>query len=295
MWQLQHGHQAEARDDLLAGFTLARSSSQDGTLIAALVQIAAENICYSIIAENFYQFSPETLEQLLKGFDAAPARSTIADCIESERAFFRDWLVNKIRGWQQAYPGNDAKVMAEIHDIVASTEGEEEGKANQVSLADRVSKAAGGTSEGVLKLLEQEEPFYQRITAILALPPAEYESQIKAFMADVQASPNPFIQPFFNSWEKCRAREYVMMIRQAQVRAGIELKLRGQEAFRSVSDPLGNGPFALSRFNFEGVDRGFELKSAYEGKYPNTLIFVEKDGPPFRLEGPNAGKPVTTP
>src|SRR5439155_24747515 len=102
------------------------------------------------------------------------------------------------------------------------------------------------------------------------------------------------IQPFFNAWEKCRAREYVVLIRQAQVRAAVELKLRGLEAFRSINDLLGSGLFALCRFNFEGVDRGFELRSAYEGKYPNSLIFVKKDGPPFRLEGPNAGKPVTS-
>ncbi|HZI31791.1 MAG TPA: hypothetical protein VFF11_05590, partial [Candidatus Binatia bacterium] len=40
MWDLQNGRQEDARDDLLAAFSLARNSSRDGTLIAALVQIA---------------------------------------------------------------------------------------------------------------------------------------------------------------------------------------------------------------------------------------------------------------
>jgi hypothetical protein len=51
-------------------------------------------------------------------------------------------------------------------------------------------------------------------------------------------------------------------------------------------DPCGNGPFAFQRFVFEGVDRGFELKSAYTGLgYSCALIFVEKEGPPFNVSG----------
>jgi hypothetical protein len=58
-------------------------------------------------------------------------------------------------------------------------------------------------------------------------------------------------------------------------------------------DPLGNGPFTCQRFVFEGVDRGFELKSAYAGlKYPCALIFVEKEGPAFRTDGPYLGHPL---
>src|SRR5437016_12030350 len=61
-WHLQNQHQADARDDLLAAFTLARNIGRDGTLISVLVQIAAENIGCNIIAENFGKFTPETLQ-----------------------------------------------------------------------------------------------------------------------------------------------------------------------------------------------------------------------------------------
>jgi len=56
MWHLQNGRQAEARDDLLTVFALARNLSHDGVLISALVQIAMENILASVVAENFYRF-----------------------------------------------------------------------------------------------------------------------------------------------------------------------------------------------------------------------------------------------
>ena len=46
MWDLQHGNQTGARDDLLAAFVLGRNASRDGTLIGALVQDASEAIVY---------------------------------------------------------------------------------------------------------------------------------------------------------------------------------------------------------------------------------------------------------
>src|SRR4030095_14792516 len=42
MWHLQNGRQAEARDDLLAAFTLARNVSRDGVLVSAMIQMASE-------------------------------------------------------------------------------------------------------------------------------------------------------------------------------------------------------------------------------------------------------------
>src|SRR5882672_1429231 len=81
LWALQQGRETQARDDLLATFTLARNLSRDGVLISALVQVAIENIVGSMVAENFYRFSPETLRQLVDGFAAAPARGTMAACI----------------------------------------------------------------------------------------------------------------------------------------------------------------------------------------------------------------------
>jgi len=54
------------------------------------------------------------------------------------------------------------------------------------------------------------------------------------------------------------------------------------------------GPFAFGAFVFDGVDRGFQLKSAYAGLgFPEVLIFVEKDGPPFRVNWKNAGQALS--
>jgi hypothetical protein len=77
------------------------------------------------------------------------------------------------------------------------------------------------------------------------------------------------------------------------VRAAIEYKLRGDAGFQSVVDPLGDGLFGFQRFIFEGVDRGFQLKSAYAGRgFRETLIFVEKEGTLFNVTGLKAGQAV---
>jgi len=78
------------------------------------------------------------------------------------------------------------------------------------------------------------------------------------------------------------------------VHAAVAYKLRGAEGFDNVMDPCGQGPFQMQRFVFQGVDRGFELKGDYSGRgFPEVMIFVEKAGPAFYVNGKNAGQPVT--
>ena len=292
MWALQQGRPADARDDLLAAFTLGRNSATDGLMISAFVQIAIENTVCSTVAENFHQFSPETLKQLAEGFAAAPPRCTIAACIPAEKSSFPVWLVGKILELRKENPGNDAKVMAGIHELFAFMDapGEGESVPLQPSPWEQVTEAAGGASEGVLKLLRQLEPLYQRFAAIMALPPSEFEAQMKPFYAEIVHSPNPFVSLNFTALWKARSREFANLAELAMVRAAVEYKLHGEPGLQSVTDPCGQGPFAFERFVLEGVDRGFVLKSAYEGRgFPQVLIFVEKDGPPFMVNGKNAG------
>jgi hypothetical protein len=288
MWELQRNHQAEARDDLLAGFALARNASRDGTLIALLVQFASESIHCATIAENFGRFSPETLRQLVSGLDAPPARPTIAAMMAREKTSFLDWFVNKVLDLQKENPGNDAKVMAEIHNLIAPMESNESGERK---IWEPLVRAAGGTSAGILQVLHEEGLLYQRLSQILALPKSEYAAQQKQFSAEVQASPNPLVAASFPAFEKARLREFRIEVWLAMVRAAAQYRLNGEAGFQSVADPFGQGPFQFQSFQFEGVDRGFALKSAYDGSgFPEVLIFVDKEGPAFRVDGPHVGE-----
>jgi hypothetical protein len=289
MWELQHGEQAEARNDLLAAFVMGRNISTDGSILSALVQIAMENIVCSTVAENYYQLSPETLKQLADGMEAAPARGTMATAMKSEKATARDYLLNRILASRNVYSTNDAKVM-EV--FLGGTEGfSRDDEQFATNFVQHIVTASGGTSEGVIRLLRDMDPFYERITKIMTLPPSEVEERIKQFDADVQNSTNPFVSLFLVALGKVRPKEIQIEVAEAMVRAAVEYKLHGEAGLRTVTDPCGAGPFAIQRFIFEGVDRGFELKSASAGVgYPVVMIFVEKDGPPFNVSFRNAGE-----
>ncbi|HEY5911425.1 MAG TPA: hypothetical protein VJA21_12565 [Verrucomicrobiae bacterium] len=296
MWDLQQGKAEEARDDWLAAFSLARNISSDGTVISMLVQLATEAIEYNTLAENFGKFPPEVLKQLLDGIDAAPAGGTVAGAISKEKTVFLDWTLGKIQELRKQNPGDDAKVMEGIRQLV--THGEE--SENLTDLWSQISRAAGGTSEGVIELLKGREAAYAELAPLLALPYAESKQRIGQVTSELEKSPNPFAKTSIPSFLRARAREFRIQVSRAMVRAAIEYTLHGQAGLEKVTDPCGQGPFGFERFVFEGKDRGFLLRSAYEdnGK-PEVLIFVEKEGPPFRLNGPRAGeayvvKPIET-
>jgi hypothetical protein len=292
-WAAQTGRAADAREDLVAALALARNTGQDGTLIGALVQVAAENLVCSAVADCFGQFPPETLNQLIEGFDAAPTRRTMASCVATEKAFFHDWLVDVVLDAQKQ-SGEPAKAMERIHEVLGTMENSEEGQPSQGGARwEKLMRASGGTPEGVLKLLREMEPYYPRLAAIMALPRSEYESQAKQFMGEVENSSNPLLSLDFPAFDKCRKKEFSVLAHLAMVRAAVEYKLHGVEGLRAVSDPVGNGPFKFRRFTLNGVDRGFQLTSSYSGLgYPETLIFVDKLGSPFFIEGAQAGQPA---
>ncbi len=292
-WFLQQGQPAEARDDLLAAFTLGRDSSRDGTLIAALVQFAAENIVYVTVAENFGRFDAETLKQLAEGFDAAPARGTVANCVPTEKAFFRDWMIARILELQKNNPHDNTKAMAGVREMIALTEGGEEGaKTAHPSLWEQVERASGGTVQGVLKILADESPLYERLEKVTSSSILEFPEQMKQFKGEFQKSGDPFVTQSFTAWEKCVPKEFATRIALAMVRAAIEYKVHGETGLNTITDPASAGPFEFQRFVFEGADRGFQLKSAYNGRgFPEVMIFVEQQqGQGFKVDGKNAGE-----
>jgi hypothetical protein len=291
-WELQQNRPDDARDDLLATFVAGRNAAQDGSLIAALVQVAVENIVCSSVAENFNQFPPETLEQLVAGMDAAPARGTMGRSIAFEKFFSQVWLVNRIQELQKENPGDDAKVMATIGKIFDYTS--DDGSNVDSVRWPRISAAAGGTSDGLLKLAHDMAPLYDQLARIMSLPHGQFEDQISQFNAEVQNSSNPLAIALLPAVEKARVKEFAVLENEAMVHAAVAYKLRGVDGLSSVTDPMGQGPFQLQRFVFKGVDRGFELTGAYSGRgFPEVMIFVEKDGPAFYVIGKNAGQAVT--
>jgi hypothetical protein len=286
LWDLQNGRETNACDDLLAVFTMARNTSRDDTWIGSLVQYADEALVLSSIYANFGRFSPTTLQKLVDGFDAAPVGPTLSNVLLiADKNCFVGWLERKIVQWQQENPGNDAAVLAKVRQVGLPEDGGTSGW-------ESVLSAAGGTSGGILKLLQAMDPLYQQGAETLALPYPAFEAQAAQYQAqlDAAAATNPFIPIALANIDKARAREFRIQAWLAMVHAAVAYKSQGDPGLRSVNDPFGQGPFQFERFRFEGVDRGFKLTSAYTGSgYPEALIFVETEGTPFRCDGPHIG------
>jgi hypothetical protein len=209
----------------------------------------------------------------------------------TEGACLADWAQAKVVELRRKYPDDDARVLDSFRGVFEDT-GDNGQKDTNAWPA--ILKASGGTSEGFLRLVRELKPLDLRLAAIAALPVSEFEAQAAQFSSELAKSTNPVVRDVFPSVRPARAKEFAILDELAMFRAAVGYELHGQAGLQSVMDPYGNGPFEFQRFIFNGEDRGFELNSAYRGRgFPEVMIFVEKDGPPFYVIGPHAGKPVS--
>lgn len=292
-WHLENNRPDQARDDLLATFALARQLSTDGILISALVQIAIENILASCIAENWFRFPPETLQEILDGIDAAPARGTIMACVAAERIAFKDWHTRQIQEFR-ASSRDETEAMEKTREMLRRVLSGGEGPAPGSPTPEEIIESAGGTTAGLLRQLSELDALYDEASALMNTPYEQFVTQIKVFNDKVANHPNLMVHVFFPVFEKCRLKEFAVQTKLAMLRAAFEYRKSGPAGLGKVPDPLLNEPFQFGRFEFNGVDRGFQLSSRfrYADDWNASLIFLENDGPAFYLDGKNAGKPV---
>ena len=299
MWHLKNGKPEEAREDLLAAFALGRQVSRDKVLISALVQFAIENMIASIVAENAYQLPAEILRELANGFETAPRQGLVADCIANENVSFPQYFMRRIEEFRAQ---DESRALARIREVMGNAFNSAEPPAVRgvrfegsegAAKADRIIAAGGGTIDGLLALFRDLPPLYEQVERILRLPASEYDKPMSEFQGMVGKHPNPLVKEFLSLFDNCRKKEFATQITMAMARAGIEYKLRGEEGLQSVLDPCTGEPFGVERFMFEGVDRGFKLKSKYRRRdFDEVLIFVEKPGSLFRTSGMRAGEKV---
>ena len=285
-WDLQNGRQSEACEDLIDTLALARRISRDSAVIGVLVDLAMENIICESAAENFGQFSPESLRQLEDGLAAAPLRGTMADVARDDRDMEEKFLAAKVMQLRRSHPGDDAAVMSDLRKYLNVYVEDQE-------LWKKLPAASDGTSDGVLKLVDGVTPWRQRFTEVMDGPYRTFQGEWDKFEKDLAQSGNPLAELIFQPLGKGRVKEFRSEMNLAMLHAAIEYKLHGQAGLQSVPDPFGSGPFTLQRFTYQGVDCGFQLKSALTGTgFPSVFIFLEKDGTPVHLDGLHVGEPL---
>ena len=289
-WAVQHGHPDAAQDDVLAGFVLGRNVSRDGTLISALVQIALERIILGYIVQQWPELPAKTIGNLMAGIDSAPARRTMASSMETERVALYGWLVRNLREIQVKNPGDEKKALQEATKLMDGVVSEDEGKP-RTGFAATVIQAAGGTMAGLLRYVDELEPLYHEMEQVMALPYAQFQPAIAQFQKRVSDIPNLLAREFLPAVLKVRDKEFRTLAWLAMVHAAYQLRLDPDHGLKTTPDPFGSGLFEYSRFVLDGVDCGFKLKSEVRNPdFPEMLIFAEKPGPAFHVDGPYAGQ-----
>lgn len=290
MAALDVGDFESAKADLVSAFVLGRNLSRDEILISALVQIAVENIVTSVVMENYYRLSAEQLDALVAAFDSAPARGSIAQTIPTENHAFYRYMVRKVDRMLAESGGNTELFwnnFEEFWNPIATDPVENKGPEPS---AQEVRTAAGSKTDELLKLMNEMPAYYEETGRIMTLPYAEYKVQAPKFFARIEASQNPFIRQFFRVFQNVRPKEFSAVVRMEMVRAAAAYKRGGTDALNTVQDPLAGDAFEFTRVEFEGVDRGFRLKSKERIRdFDEVMIFMEKPGKHFRLDGKNAG------
>jgi len=279
-----------ALEDLQSGLVLGRNLSRDRILISALVQIAMENILSSVVMESYYRLSADELDAIVAAFASAPARGTIADTIPTEDNAFFGYIQRKVDRMLAESRGDTElfwKKFEAFWDPIAT---DAEANKGPEPSAKAVREAAQGQTEELLKLLNEMPGWYAETARIMNLTYPEYKTEGPPFFNRVTESPNPFIQQFFRVFRNVRPKEFSVMVRMEMLRGAAAYKRGGLEALKAVQDPLIGGPFEFERVKFEGEDRGFQLKSKEKFRdFDEVMIFLEKPGKPFRLDGKNAG------
>jgi hypothetical protein len=283
-WALQNpdeGGEDVAVKDILGIFAAGRNIGTDRLVISVLVQDALQAIAASSVAGHYYELSPATMQKLLDGMDQLPPMVSGAEAILMEKKLCGEWLLERLKEVQSNPEAMEA-LKREIENM---------GGQNATNGAQEIAKAAGGKVENVMEMAKAMMPYYDRLAEIHRMPYPKCEAEIAAFEKEVSSSTNYFAKTLLPALTRFRTKELAIDVKLAMVRAAAQYKVHGKTGFESVKDPCGNGPFKFEPFKFNGEDRGFKLTSAFSPtNSPTTLIFVEKAGPAFRVDGKAAGQ-----
>jgi hypothetical protein len=279
-----------ALDDLQDALVLGRNLSRDHILISALVQIAMENILSSVVMENYYRLRAQDLDEIVAAFASAPPRGRIADTVTTENNAFYRYILGKVERMIADSNGDTESFWQKFESFWNPIATDPDSNKGPEPSAVEVREAAQGRTDELLKLVNEMPGWYAETTQIMNLPYAEYKAQGPAFFSRVAESPNPFIWQFFRVFRNVRPKEFSVTVRLEMLRAAAAYKRGGLGALEAIQDPLIGGPFEFGRVKLEGQDRGFQLKSKEKFRdFDEVMIFLEKPGKLFWLDGKNAG------
>lgn len=235
------GRVREALDDLFAGLVLAHRVGTGGVFIARVLECGGEVPAFQTLGRLLPALDPSTLNVLSRRLDALPPPEPASAAIGPESRF----ILGSIRaGLTAAGPVIEGAGWGELgFDETESA---------------TLERLTGGDRARLLAHLELTRPAFAELARRLDLPRPGCRAALDQF-AEAERSTRPIAAGLVESAWGVRHVVDRMRALRSMLRAGLALVTGGEPTFRTVTDPFGNGPFALERRG-----KGYLIRSAMD-------------------------------
>lgn len=219
-------HTAEAVTDLLAGITLARNLSSDGSLASALIAAKLENEHAKLLALNLGALTRSDLTLVLERLQTAPRGSTPRDALVSQIKISHTQLTRMVKA---ASGTEDLVRKLTALPMIGSRSTE-------------LLRACGGTAEGIINAISELTPKLAEWGKRFDLPPPEFERAFLSETAGLKQS-NALFRMLTPSYPRVQREDSVVRVQRTLLRAAVAVQRDGTTALTRYTDPYSGLPF----------------------------------------------------
>lgn len=248
-YRFENGDEDGGIADALAVLKLARDAGRDQLLVSFLVRTSIEDDNHNptavhLLASYLPTLSPDGLRKLKAGLEALPAPGSVKE------AWVRDLRI----------------YVTSFRELVAGMEGSEHLSTEFGRLVhgldmtidvDAMIAAQGGTAAGLLAGVDEAAGHIEQASHLFDLPREEAYAEATALRAKAKAAA-PLVAELVPDPKLFIYRDARVRVRQAALRAAIDVLREGPKAVNGTQDPCGDGPFSYKPL----PNGGFTLISA---------------------------------
>jgi hypothetical protein len=262
--RFEEGQTAEALSDIVAGLTLARQVSREGTFDGLFGSYQSEHRLSETLALYLPKLDAAALKDLKTRLAALPAAGNAAPVALRMEESLLDWIVGEV----QEAKDKDA-LMAFLSQLAGFKSDEAE---KNRARARELLEESGGTGEGVRKFAEAMRPGAALLAKTLDLPPDQVSREFEREEKKLAGNP-VYTRLFAPVLQNVRDRQARITVRRALLSAALAIQLDGESALKNHPDPVVGGAF--ERVAFEG---GFELRSKWKRDDQPLTLTVGRRG-----------------
>jgi RNA polymerase sigma factor (sigma-70 family) len=260
--RFEEGKSAAAIDDLLAAMALGRHVSHDGTINGLWAGYAIEHRASQVLALHLASFDSKTvagLKKQLSGLPPVPRAGLVT--LRMEQALL-DWIVGEVK---------EARSKEELEAFMGQLGPGPKVQEKKHAEGIAILAACGGTTEGVLRHVEEVRRHSAALAAKLDLSPDQVAVELEREAKRLAG--NQIFKVFGPVVESMRARQACADVRRSLLSAAIDVQLDGRDVLKKHPDPVLGGPLELVPFA-----GGFELRSKLKQEDKPVALTVGRRG-----------------